>query len=99
MKLSRPTVFYVVGLLAMAFAYYGHVANLNCESNVVWPTYIYLLGASIFGVGLYLYLNKTTKSLLKSGIYSFLFVLTILVAGAVLAIATQPDTIFHCYSL
>jgi di/tricarboxylate transporter len=97
MKIQKQWFFYIAGLISMAFAYYGHVSNNECESEAVWPTYVYLLGALIFGIGLYSFFAKTTKSPVKASIFSLLLVVVILIAGIILAVSSQSDGVFHCY--
>ena len=88
---------YSIGLLVMIVAFLGHTSNLDCSSEATLPTYLYLVGALIFGGGLFLRFYKSTKSYVKASTFSILLVMVILVIGFFLAVASQPDGVFHCY--
>jgi hypothetical protein len=89
--------FYVVGLIMMAFAFYGHLSSLDCSSQAAWPSYLYMTGAVVFGAALFQQFYRNNKSYPKSGILSLLLVILILFAGVFLAVVFQPDGIWHCY--
>jgi uncharacterized membrane protein len=100
MNKYKQAILYTVGVLVMTFAYFGYRStNSDCSNTAVWPTNLYLVGTLLVGTGLFLHFHSKTKSLPRAVIFSVLIVLAILIVGIFLAIDSQSNGIFHCYTL